>query len=91
MLTKVLAAEWAGHGIRVNAIAPGFIQTALTEELVEQGKLDFDAVRRRTPMNRLGSEDEIARVALFLASDDATFVTGEAVVADGGWLAYGFV
>ena len=91
MLTKVLAAEWAEHRIRVNAIAPGFVRTALTVDLVEQGKLDFEAVTRRTPMHRLGTEQEIARVALFLASDDAAFVTGEAVVADGGWLAYGFV
>lgn len=90
MMTKVMAVEWAPK-VRVNAIAPGFIETALTRALSDQGKLDFEALRRRTPMGRLGTPEEVAKAALFLASDDASYVTGETLVADGGWLAYGFI
>jgi NAD(P)-dependent dehydrogenase (short-subunit alcohol dehydrogenase family) len=90
MMTRVLAIEWA-PAIRVNAIAPGFIETDLVLGLAAEGKVDLDALRRRTPMGRLGTPDDVARAAVFLASDDAAFVTGETLVSDGGWLAYGFV
>jgi NAD(P)-dependent dehydrogenase (short-subunit alcohol dehydrogenase family) len=89
-MTRVLAIEWA-PAIRVNAIAPGFIETDLVLGLAAEGKVDLDALRRRTPMGRLGTPDDVARAAVFLASDDAAFVTGETLVSDGGWLAYGFV
>lgn len=90
MLVKVLAAEWAAHGVRVNAIAPGYVRTDLVEGLEREGKLDFATIERRTPMGRLAEPEEIARVAVFLASDDASYVTGETLAVDGGWIAYGF-
>lgn len=85
-LTKSLAAAWAADGIRVNAIAPGWIETELTRPLVE------DAVRSapilaRTPMARWGNPDDIGGVAVFLASEEARFVTGTIVPIDGGYLA----
>ncbi|TMD05492.1 MAG: 3-oxoacyl-ACP reductase FabG [Chloroflexi bacterium] len=89
MMTRIMAVEWAPK-VRVNAIAPGFIFTDFTKELVAEGRLDVEALKRRTPQGRLGSPDEVARAAVFLASDDAGFITGETLVIDGGWLAYGF-
>jgi NAD(P)-dependent dehydrogenase (short-subunit alcohol dehydrogenase family) len=83
MLTKCLAQELAGHGIRVNAIGPGFIETPMTAALRE------DAARSRwamsvTPMARYGRPEEIAATALFLASDDASYFTGELLHPSGG-------
>ncbi|NYT84711.1 SDR family NAD(P)-dependent oxidoreductase [Pollutimonas harenae] len=91
MLTKVLAIEWAGHGIRVNAIAPGYVKTALVEELVAEGRMDLDALTRRTPVGRLGEPHEIATLAVFLASEHAAFINGHVAVADGGWSAYSYI
>ena len=91
MLTKVLAIEWAGSGVRVNAIAPGYVETDFTRDLRARGLLDFAALVRRTPMGRLGTPEEIGEAAVFLASDAASFVTGEILTVDGGWAAYGFV
>ncbi len=82
-LARHLASPWGRHGIRVNALCPGFIETPFigsgwsAEELAE--------VRRRTALGRFGTPEEIARVALFLASDDSAYITGAAIVADGGW------
>jgi NAD(P)-dependent dehydrogenase (short-subunit alcohol dehydrogenase family) len=83
MLTKCLALELAPHGIRVNAIGPGFIETPMTERMRE----DEAAVQRiisTTPLGRLGQPLDIANAALFLASDEASFWTGEIVFPDGG-------
>ena len=85
-MTKTMAVELAQHGIAVNAIAPAQIDTRLTRGLPE------DARRRRTeriPMGRFGEAEEVARAALFLASDDASYVTGHTLAVDGGYLAGG--
>lgn len=91
MLTRALGIEWAGRGVRVNAIAPGYVRTALVEGLVERGRLDIPRLEGRTPQGRLGSVEEVAEVALFLASERAGFMVGQTVVLDGGWSAWGYV
>lgn len=90
-LTKVLAIEWAARGIRVNAIGPGYVETALTGRMAAEGRLDLEALRARVPAGRLGTPEEMAAVALFLASDAAAYITGQTLVADGGWTAYGYL
>jgi NAD(P)-dependent dehydrogenase (short-subunit alcohol dehydrogenase family) len=91
MLTKVMAVEWARAGLRVNALAPGYIHTALVDQLTQAGRMDLDALIRRTPAGRLGQPHEIATLALFLASDGASFINGQAIVADGGWSSYSYI
>jgi NAD(P)-dependent dehydrogenase (short-subunit alcohol dehydrogenase family) len=91
MLTKILAIEWAAGGVRVNCLAPGYVTSDLVQRLSAQGILDTKALAGRTPMGRLGTPEEMGAVAVFLASDEASFVTGEVLTADGGWSAYGYV
>lgn len=79
--TKSLAQEVAGRGIYVNCIAPGFIATRMTDELNEKQK---EAILQKIPMGRMGETREIANVALFLASDLSTYMTGQVLVVDGG-------
>lgn len=90
-LTKVLGVEWAPLGVRVNAIAPGWIRTPLQDELVAAGKLDRTPIITRTPARRVGEIDDIVGPAIFLASDESAFVIGETLVVDGGWMAYGYL
>jgi len=87
-LTKSIAVDFIGQGIRCNAICPGTIQTpSLDDRIAAQG--DLDTARRefvsRQPMGRLGSPEEIAALALYLASDESSFTTGQVHVIDGGW------
>ena len=79
--TKSVAKEFAGKKIRVNAIAPGFITTDMTEVLPERVK---DSVMTSIPMKRFGESEEIANVAVFLASDLSSYITGEVIKVDGG-------
>lgn len=85
-LTKVLAVEWASRGIRVNAIAPGLIQTDMTAYLWNQPSAG-DYIKRSIPAGRIGTPEDIGGVAVFLASEAAAFVHGEVIAVDGGFLA----
>jgi NAD(P)-dependent dehydrogenase (short-subunit alcohol dehydrogenase family) len=88
MLTKSLAIEWAAHGVNVNAIAPGVFRTALNEKLLDETERGREFLTR-TPMKRFGTVEELAGAAVFLSSDAASFITGEVLVVDGGFLASG--
>ena len=85
-LTKEMGLEFGETGIRVNAVGPGVTRTALTERYFQDPDM-ADTVRSIHAMNRWGEAIEIARVILFLASEDASFMTGVTVPVDGGWLA----
>ena len=90
-LTQVLAIEWAKYNIRVNCIAPGYIGQSMTDNAIKEGILDLEAILRRTPLGHLGKADDIAKAAVFLVSDDASYITGVTLPVDGGWLAYRYI
>ena len=90
-MTRVMAIECAKYKVRVNCIAPGYVHTELIDELVDAGKLTLDALEKRTPQRRLGTLDEISQAVVYVASDDAGFMTGSVVTIDGGWSAYGYM
>jgi len=88
-ITKHLAIEWADRGIRVNAVAPGTINTERVKRLPEEpgGSEYVEAIKKAHPMGRLGEPEEVANAILFLASDEASFITGTVLPVDGGYLA----
>jgi NAD(P)-dependent dehydrogenase (short-subunit alcohol dehydrogenase family) len=86
-LTRTLAAEWAARGVRVNAIAPGFFMTALNRDKMSPTRKEI--AMRRTPMKRFGEVEELVGAAIYLASPSASYVTGETIAVDGGFLAAG--
>ena len=88
-LTKGMACEWASFNIRVNAIAPGYVATALVRQLEQDGCIDRRRIERRVPLGRLAEPREIAEAAWFLCSPAASYVTGAVLSADGGWSAFG--
>lgn len=87
-LARYLAVEWAKDGIRVNAIAPGWVATALTEKIQQSGKA-MRVIEERTPLGRMGRPEEIAAVAAFLAMEGASYLTGAVIPVDGAMSAYG--
>lgn len=88
-MTRSMACEWARQGVRVNAVAPGYVETDLVRRLAEEGALNQSALEQRTPLGRLAQPQEIAKAILFLASSDASYITGTTLEVDGGWLALG--
>lgn len=88
-ITKHLAIEWADRGIRVNAVAPGTINTERVQSLPDEpGGVEYlEAIKKAHPMARIGEPVEVANAILFLASDDASFITGTILPVDGGYLA----
>lgn len=85
-LTRDLACQWAGKGVRVNAIAPGFFPSEMTEVMDDEKSAAY--ITRNTPMRRMGRAEELDGVLLFLASRASSFVTGQTVAVDGGWTAH---
>ena len=88
-MTRYLACEWGGDGIRVNAVAPWFITTPLTEPLLANEPFHA-AVRRATPLRRVGEPFEVACTVAFLAMEAAGYITGQIVGVDGGMMSEGF-
>jgi len=80
-LTKTTAKELGSRGINVNAVAPGFIQTAMTDELSESVR---ESIAKQIPLNRLGTPEDVARLILFLCTEDSSYITGQVITVDGG-------
>jgi NAD(P)-dependent dehydrogenase (short-subunit alcohol dehydrogenase family) len=90
-MTKVLATEWAGYGIRVNAVAPGNTETEMVREAIDQGLIDVAAYEAHTPLARFAKPEEIAEAVLYLACDRSSYLTGHVLTPDGGWTAFGWI
>ena len=86
-LTRALSVEWARHGVTVNAIAPGVFETDLNREILKGAR--GQEFKMRTPMGRFGRVEELVGAAVYLASGAASFVTGQLIAVDGGFLASG--
>ncbi len=90
-MAKALALEWSPSGVRVNAMAPGYVRTPLLDDLIARGKVDPDKLMAHTPLRRFVTVDEVARLAAFIVSDEASATTGHVATADGGWTANGYL
>lgn len=88
-LAKNLASEWAEHGIRVNSVAPWYIDTPLAKQVLKDPKY-LDEVLKRTPMKRIGRPEDIAGTVAFLCMPAAAYITGQTIAVDGGFTIYGF-
>lgn len=85
-LTRILAVEYADRGIRVNAVAPAWVDTPMTESVQAHAAM-YERLKKKHPMDRFGAPEEVAQAVLFLASDQASFTTGSVLMVDGGWSA----
>jgi NAD(P)-dependent dehydrogenase (short-subunit alcohol dehydrogenase family) len=90
-LTRGLGVEWAKYGINVNMLSPGYFETDIILHQIKIGQLDLEAIKRRTPMERIGRMEDLTGPAIFLASRESDFMCGQALIIDGGWMAYGFL
>ena len=88
-LTNVLAVEWADYSIRVTAVAPGWLKTDMDEADQSSGGYTDEDIIARTPLHRYGKIEDVANAVLYLASDEANYVTGTCFNVDGGWISYG--
>jgi len=84
-LTRVLSSEWAKHNILVNAIAPGHIDTELVREDINKGLLDYESIKKRSLLNRMGDPDDVGMMVEFLSSEKSNFITGQTFTVDGGF------
>lgn len=89
-LSKSLAAEWASCGVRVNALCPGYVETPFLNDLMSRGTLDRVSLEARIPLGYLARPEQMAEVVLYMASNISSYMTGHAMVVDGGWTADGF-
>lgn len=90
-LTRGLGVEWAKYNINVNMLSPGYFETDIIMHQIHIGQLNRPAIEQRTPMGRLGQMADLTGPAIFLASPESNFMCGQALVIDGGWMAYGFL
>jgi NAD(P)-dependent dehydrogenase (short-subunit alcohol dehydrogenase family) len=90
-LTRGLGVEWAKYGINVNMLSPGYFETDIILHQIKIGQLNLEAIKRRTPMERIGKMEDLTGPAIFLASRESDFMCGQALIVDGGWMAYGFL
>lgn len=88
-ITRSLGVEWAGRGLRVNAICPGYHKTPLLQEYIDKGLVDEERIRTRIPMGRLGPMEAIGNAAVFLASPLSSYITGQYLLVDGGYSTFG--
>ena len=88
-LTRALAVEWASRGVRVNAVAPGYMNTRLTMDAIESGLISESELLDRIPLGRLGTPEHVARSVVFLASAESEYITGTTLETDGGYVAFG--
>jgi NAD(P)-dependent dehydrogenase (short-subunit alcohol dehydrogenase family) len=84
-MTRVMAVELAPRKVKVNAVCPGFTRTAFVQQGIDDGSLDLDWMMQRVPYRRMAEPGEIAQAVDFLAGERAAYVTGQALVVDGGW------
>lgn len=90
-LARGLGVEWAQHGINVNMLSPGYHATDVLLNQIKIGQLNLEAIEKRTPMARIGTMEDLTGPAIFLASSESDFMCGQALIIDGGWMAYGFL
>ncbi len=88
-ITRTMAAEYAETGIRINAVAPGSVRTKLVEQGIRDGSIDIEGLLTEIPMRRQAEPEEIANVVRYLAGPEASYITGQTIVVDGGWTIQG--